>query len=367
MATAPVITTPATAPKASTALKPGAVSEAVADARNARAVQIHRNLKELRKMVEAQIESNGAMKARAGDLRRELRKSVGQLSLDKKANSPVVSSSIDAEMAQPLMLQQTQKVSQVFLEGLDNVPGSTMMDPTNFVFDTSPDQTQPALLPSLFLFLVNQFARFVIKQLVTECSANTKMADPIGVLVVSVFADPKFYWNGRPLIDILIAKFHVVCPVLFGGRGAEETAQGKDRIGWRRNELHKDVYINPSEHYSRQMGLAAGFAAMTLRDYSKSKKASPYPMSHYWEAFAHIVNTGFEELSTTQCIVLKALIEHYEQRILLFYGNAGMAALSLALVHLPANAKASGRSTASVDTLSVLCKTLRQKYGLVLV
>lgn len=236
-----------------------------------------------------------------------------------------------------------------------------MIDPSHFVFDDRLfDPQHSDQLPSLFLFLINHLAKSVINQFLNECSANTRTADPIGVLVASVFSTPEFQWRGKPLIDILIAKFHKVCPVLFGARGNEKTAQGRDSIGWR-----TDV-PSPAEHYNKQMGLAAGYAAITLRDFSRSKKKNPYPMSHYWEAFAGIVNTRFQELSTTQCVVLKALIEHYEQRLLLFYGTAGLAALRLALVDLPAGAKESGISTAESEVLAVFGKTLRSKFGLVL-
>lgn len=228
--------------------------------------------------------------------------------------------------------------------------------------DRRPDPNN-AELPSLFLYLVNQLAKCVIKQFISESSANTKTADPIGVLVATVFSAPELHWCGESLIDILIAKFHVVCPVLFGARGNEETKQGREALGYQRAG---DGHISPANHYTRQVGLAAGFAAVTLRDFSRSKKTNPYPMRHYWEAFAGIVNTAVKDLSTTQCVVLKAMVENYEQRFLLFYGHAGMAALRLALVDIPENAKASGNSTPGVNLLDVLAKTLRSKYGLIL-
>lgn len=241
------------------------------------------------------------------------------------------------------------------------------MDPTHFLFD----QRQPVqgaahndTLPSIFLFLVNHLAKAVINQFITECSANTKKADPIGVMVAHVFSDPAFQWRGKPIIDILIAKFYVVCPVLFGARGLEKTEQGRERVGWQRRG--KNAWAPETEHYDRQMGLAAGYAAMTLRDFSRSKKQNPYPMTHYWTAFAKIVNTPPSDLSNTQCVVLKAMIEHYEQRFLLFYGTAAIAALRLALVDFPENAKAAGCKDTAVESLVVHGRALGANVGLVL-
>lgn len=242
-----------------------------------------------------------------------------------------------------------------------------MIDPSHFLFD----ERQPVqgaanndALPSLFLFLMNHFAKGVVNQFITESSANTKTADPIGVLVAATFSDPAFLWRGKPLIDILIAKFYIVCPVLFGARGLEKTEQGRERVGWKRRG--PNAWMPESEHYDRQMGLGAGFAAISLRDFSRSKKQNPYPMTHYWEAFAKIVNTPPSDMSNTQCIVLKAMIDHYEQRFLQFYGTAAVAALRLALVDYPQSARAAGLKDTAVESLVVHGKTLKAKVGLVL-
>lgn len=73
---------------------PSAPSAAVPhDARRQRAVEIHKNLKQLRAAIASQSLQNKALKSRAGDLRRETRKVIGQLSLDKDGNRVVVSAS----------------------------------------------------------------------------------------------------------------------------------------------------------------------------------------------------------------------------------------------------------------------------------
>jgi nucleoporin GLE1 len=46
-----------------------------------RYTEIHKNLKALRKSMAEQAKTNAALKARMGDMRREIRKSVGQLTV----------------------------------------------------------------------------------------------------------------------------------------------------------------------------------------------------------------------------------------------------------------------------------------------
>lgn len=57
-----------------------------------RALQIHKNLKELRRSINTVLVSrNAAIKNKVGDMRREMRKCVGQLSFDKDNNNKIVS------------------------------------------------------------------------------------------------------------------------------------------------------------------------------------------------------------------------------------------------------------------------------------
>lgn len=79
------------APGIAAAAKPSPVPAPDENLKRQRALQIHKTLKALRNDINVQTGQNPALKNRAGDLRRELRKCVGQLSSDKKGNSVVVS------------------------------------------------------------------------------------------------------------------------------------------------------------------------------------------------------------------------------------------------------------------------------------
>ena len=255
-----------------------------------------------------------------------------------------------------------EKIVATLRIALENSVGSQLIDPNQFVLlprepveGATHNESQ---LPSLFLYLLNHFSKAILSQFVNECGANTKAADPIGVAAAHVFSDSAFHWRGQSLIDMFIAKFRVICPVLFGYRGSEKTQQGRERVGWKRKD---GAWITEQEHMDHMTGLGAGYAAVALRDFAKSKKSNPWPPSRYWEAFSKIVNTPPSEISNTQCVVLKAMIEHTEKRFIGFYGNAGIAALRIALVEFPAIAP---EKTSAVRSLEVHGQLLKRTVGL---
>ena len=218
-----------------------------------------------------------------------------------------------------------------------------------------------ATLPSLFVYLINICAKAIINQFINECGANPKAADPIGVFTAHIFSHKDFQWRGQSLIDILMAKFRIVCPVLFGFRGNDKTERGRLALGWKKDG---PSWVTEQTHNDRMTGLGAGYASLSLRDFGKSSKQNPYPPTNYWKALAGIVNSPPGETSNTQYVVLRSMIEGHEQRFLNFYGNAALAALRLALVEFPK--KAPDNATAA-GSLRALADVLKGEGGLVLV
>lgn len=216
-------------------------------------------------------------------------------------------------------------------------------------------------MPALFIYLINICAKGIINQFINEASANTKAADPIGVFTALIFSQKEFQWRGQSLIDILMAKFRVVCPVLFGYRGNDKMEGGRVTLGWKRDGT---AWITEQNHNDRMTGLGAGYASIALRDFSKASKANPYPPTHYWQALAGIINTPENETSNTQYVVLRSMIEGHEQRFINFYGNAAIAALRLALIEFPKKAPKSASASGSVRALADM---LSSESGLVLV
>ncbi|KAI1486858.1 GLE1-like protein-domain-containing protein [Biscogniauxia mediterranea] len=310
-----------------------------------RYVEIHQNLKKLRASIAQEANSVPLLKQRMGDMRRELRKNMGQLVGERGGNK-----------------KQIAAIQALLNESLSGTVPSSPVDPLNFITDKREPvdgamRNEPHL-PSLFLYLLNHFAKAVINQFINECGAQPKTADPIGVVAAMVFSNKAYLWRGKTLIDILMAKFRVVCPVLFGYRGSEKTEQGRLRLGWRKDG---PGWTPEQQHNDRMKGLGVGYAAIALRDFSKSPNTNPWPPSRYWTSLARIVNTPPAEISNTQCVVLRAMIEIYEERFITFYGSAAIAALRKALVEFPNKAQ---EKTPAVSGLQVLASILKRDIGL---
>lgn len=241
---------------------------------------------------------------------------------------------------------------------------SPLIDVSLFVVD----KRQPAegatnndaTMPSLFIYLMNICAKGIINQFINEAGANTKAADPVGVFTAQIFSQKDFQWRGQSLIDILMAKYRIACPVLFGHRGNDRTERGRIALGWKKDGTS---WITEQNHNDRMTGLGAGFASLSLRDFSKTTKTNPYPPVNYWKALAGIVNSPANETSNTQYVVLRAMIEGHEQRFLSFYGNAAFAALRLALIEFPKKAPETANAAGSLRALADILKT---EVGLVL-
>lgn len=199
---------------------------------------------------------------------------------------------------------------------------------------TPPFQAADTQFSALLIYLLNIFAKAIISQFIDEAGVKPQMADSVGTAASHIFAVDNFRWKNVSLIDILLAKYHVVCPVLFGIYGDERTTQGKQRLGWSRED-EVGRFIPEQRHFERMTGLGAGFAAISLRNYEKANARNPYPDYHYWQALARITNLRPSQITQTHFVVLKGMIQNSEERFLLFFGDAAVAALRLALIELP--------------------------------
>ncbi|OAA72264.1 GLE1-like protein [Cordyceps fumosorosea ARSEF 2679] len=313
-----------------------------------RYVQIHQELKKLRVSLQAAAKVAGSpLKGTMGEYRREIRVSIGQLTSGRGANKQPIDKIIAAlrDALQQKVPSPPIEVGKFVVHARQPVEGAAHNDDT---------------LPALFIYLVNICAKAIINQFINECGANPKAADPIGIFTAHVFSMPEFLWRGASLIDILMAKFRITCPVLFGLSGSDKTERGRLALGWRKDG---PAWITEQSHNDRMAGLAAGYAAVSLRDFSRSSKKNPYPPSHYWTTLAGIVNCPAGQTSNTQYIVVRYLIDGHEQRFFNFFGNAALAALRLALVEFPK--RAPGNSPAA-GSLQALAEVLKSTSGLIL-
>ncbi|MCJ1407055.1 hypothetical protein MMC19_001125 [Ptychographa xylographoides] len=300
------------------------------EAEHSRYILIHQKLKELRRYMADQGRQDLNLKKRMGEMRRTIKKCVGQLTGEKTANKA----------------PRDQIIETLKAAALVSYPH---VDITTFLA-VPPDSMSESQGPALLVYQLNIFSKAIVSQFINEAGVAPKSADPVGVIASTVFAASEFRWNGIPLIDILIAKYHVACPVLFGIYGNDVTNEGKRRSGWIREDK-TGPWITEQRHSERMTGLGAGFASLALRSYDKTKLENPYPIYHFWSSLAGIVNVPPQQASSTHFTVLKAMIENNESRILDFFGDAGILALRKALIQFPQAAESKSVAGKAVTVL----------------
>lgn len=310
------------------------------EAEHKRYLDLHKQLKVMRNDTLEQAKQLG-LKNQLGDMRRELKKIMGQMNkVDKAANR-----------------QSTMKIKQILIQAAQMQ--QVMVDVTPYIVSVPSDKLQQGSAntqyPAALLFLLNHFAKALVSQLAQEVARDTLAADPLGILAVTIFAAPEFLFNGHSLIDVLWAKYHKVCPVLFGIYGSPKTPAGRARLGW---HVDDGAEVSPQEHYDRMTGFAAGFAALTLRDFTKSKNSSPAPIHLFWTSLARIVSTPNAEQSPTHYVVLSNMLKHSVPRFIAFYGAAALAALRAACVSFPSAGGPVGPSGSGPDSTVLAVQSL---------
>lgn len=315
-------------------------------AEHKRYLEIHRHLKDLRKFMIKTAKERPELKEDMGNMRRAIKKSVGQLNKTKGGNTRPLKTIIDT------------------LKHALTLP-SPEIDILTFLATPPPPSTSPQTSttgPALLVYLLNTFSKDIIAQFLSEASVDPSAADGIGVVASHIFALGFFRWQTHSLIDILLAKLHVVAPALFGiyptvASSGEATPAGKTRLGWWREEGRSSgPFIDTQQHFMRMTGLAAGFAALSLRNYEKAKAVNPFPEHHYWICLARIASIPAGLMTQTHFVLLKALVEGYESKFIGFYGGAAVAALRELLVELPVRCQSSVASKSLAGLKDVLAR-----------
>ena len=248
------------------------------------------------------------------------------------------------------------------------VKASTIARPTidvTSLFVTPPSlaPNTPVTGPGTLVFLLSHFAKLICTQFIDECGEHTTTADPIGIAAASVFSNPNFYFHGYTLIDFLWAKYHFLIPALFGINADMEGQRGRELMGWpREDKSDPSSAFLANEHIAlRWTGLGAGFCALTLRNFTKSRNASPAPNRLWWEALSRILNLDPEKAHVFYFALVKALIEDHIPRILEIYGGAGKALVKHAVTVW---AMKGDGARAEVTQLRSLAFFFRERYRL---
>ncbi|KAI1920449.1 hypothetical protein LOZ58_002917 [Ophidiomyces ophidiicola] len=305
-------------------------------AEHRRYLELHKYLKEFRNRMLDETKRTPVLKQQMGDMRRTIKKCVGQLLTDDK----VANRTPTNEIVNVLKKASTLQEPSIDIRQMIAFPPPHIANEENKV-------------PALLIYLLNIFSKAIIAQLVAEAGVTPKCAGPLGVLTAQIFSMDAFVYKGCPLIDILLAKFHYVCPVLWGFYGSESTAAGKTALGWWRDEPN-GPFVSNQVHEERMIGLGAGFAAISLRDFSKTSRQNPLPNTHFWRALANIVNVPPEEVQDTHLTVLGAMLKFSAQRVVGFWGDIGLLALRNAIVTFPGTLPRKSSARSSVEILGDL-------------
>lgn len=327
------VTTPtpaATTTPASSAAAPAANVEQI----HAKYLALHARMKEFRvAFANEHKQKSSPLKTAVGDTRRNIRLRLGQINTDRK----------DSVAAIKRLREESFNIAL-------NTPGP-MIDIRPYIISQDIPQLAneaEAAYPAFLLYMWICFEKFVLKQFEKEAaSADGRTIQEIGLIAASLLADQRYMWKGIPLTDIVLAKLHRICPILFGIHGKMDTAQGRIRLGWL-----SVGGANPSdEQYAQRMrGLGAGYAALSLRSFNA--KAPAVPMSEYWRAVVSICNTPTDSLWPGHFALLYGLIRDYYKKFLTFYGAPARGVLRRATIDLPA--RAPPRCKDSAGPVSVL-------------
>lgn len=310
-----------------------------------RYLDLHKHLKEFRKWMREQAKSNAALKEKMGDLRRTIRKCVGQLREGKGANR-----------TQLQEIKTTLETALTVTEPAVDVREFIAFPPDEVA---NAENTQ---MPALFIYILNILSKSLIASLVSEAAISPKYAEPIGIVAAQIFSTEAFTFKGYPLVDILWAKYRVFCPALWGFYGDENTEAGKVAMGWRREEPG-GPFISPQAHSERMTGLGAGFAALTLRNFGKTTRKNPCPNTLFWKSMHLILSIPPEEIQETHLWLLSAMLRFSPDKVVNFFGHFGIALMRRAIIDLPNSLPR--RSTAA-DTLRFLQELYKREKNIII-
>ncbi|KAI9373050.1 GLE1-domain-containing protein [Aspergillus egyptiacus] len=303
-----------------------------------RYVELHQHLKKFRQYLRSEGKTNPIVKQNMGEMRRTIKKCVGQLREGKGVNK-----------GQTQEIRTTLEKAASIAEPSVDIRQFIAFPPEEIA--NSEDNKVPALL----IYAMNIFAKSLISSLLTEASINQGHAEPVGIIAAQIFSMDAFVYKGCHMVDILWAKYRVVCPALWGFTGSEKTESGRRALGWWR-EAPDGPFVSEQAHADRMTALGAGFAALTLRNFGKTARKNPFPNTLYWFSMHKILNIPPAELQETHVTLLSAMLRSSAERIVGFFGHIGLALMRKAIVELPSNIPHHGMAVNQLKLLRDLYK-----------
>ncbi|CAG8023221.1 unnamed protein product [Penicillium nalgiovense] len=309
-----------------------------------RYMELHKTLKEMRKWLKEIGQGQPDFKATMGNLRRSIKKSVGQLRSGTGANKQQIIQ-LKAELEKALAYPEPTVDIRKFIA----FPPEDIANSENKV-------------PAMLIYGLNILAKSLISSLLAEASIKQSHAEPIGIIAAQIFSFDMFTYKGLHMSDIMWAKYRVVCPALWGFTGNDKTEGGRRVLGWWRS-ADSGSWVSEQVHMDRMTALGAGYAAMTLRNFAKSPRRNPFPNTMFWVSIHKILAIPPSELQETQIALLAALLRSSGERILGFFGQYGLAMMHYVIVDLP---RKLGRETMAVTQLSTLKELYLKEKNLAL-
>ena len=303
-----------------------AATDPVLEEIHSKYLKLHQRMKEFWKpFKKAQAEKGAPLKAQTGQVRRDLRTKLGQLNTDRAQSKARMSD-----------------IRDIFNTAMSHT--EVMIDIRPFIISYPIPQLQDeaqAQFPALLLYAFICFTKLLIAQ--WELESDGRIIQEGGLVAASLFADQNYMWNGIPMTDVLIAKYHKACPMLFGIRGKMDTPQNQARLGWR-NIHNTPPQVNTYNQYMWSLG--CGFAALSLRQFSGKNPA--IPVTAYWLAVSSICNTPADDIYGGHFMVLQGLVRDFAKKFINFYGVQARAVLRRATIDLPARAPKRAADTAKL-------------------
>ncbi|KAK3203644.1 hypothetical protein GRF29_106g209626 [Pseudopithomyces chartarum] len=274
---------------------------------------LHGTMKKFRKnMQEWARNKDNPLKPVVGDIRRNMNKRMGQITIDVNDSRNAINS-IRAEC---------------FQKAID--AGGPIIDIRPYLVSHQIDSEENAQYPQLLLYSWICFEKALISQWYNEASKEDgRIIGQLSLIAASLYLDANFMCKGGvPMTDTLLAKLHRICPMLFGIRGdlgANRAGLGLDRIHPNEADMNR---------YSQLMtGVGAGYAAITHKKFGKKPPA--IPISEYWRTVVLICNTPADALYPGHFLVLQGLLRDNVRKFIMTYGVAAMAVLRRATIDLP--------------------------------
>ncbi|KAK5947035.1 hypothetical protein PMZ80_001181 [Knufia obscura] len=265
-----------------------------------------------------------------------------------------------------------------FLQSPTPVVGTRV--PVNDFLPTSLklDDNNTTTITDRAAFLLCTLTQTVVKIFTSYVHGAPERAEPVGTMLASVFAQPDLQFSRsdgttQSLFPIFLAKYHRVCPALFGITADQSTSAGKQKMGWALNpapddDTPKTTFVTDQTHYDRMTGLAIGFSSFGLRNFSATANKNPYPSTHFWKSLAQIINLPPDQVQPSHLCVLRYMFGHGGiYRFLLFFGSVGVAVLREAFVEFPKRLPEAMQRDSYANELKMYAETLGEKEHLHLV